>query len=161
MERRVSPSFGWVSAYLFGRRRTMKRQKGANNVNQSTRQRHEDMKKIKTDVLSLCFPSILTNKGATSNGMSALTSFGASQNLLPTRPLKSSTSRSVGYRFTRRVSLPSSCSSIYTRFGVRRLARIYYGTRSVSYLGCSSVFGQHRVVCVGHSSDLANSVPYV
>lgn len=83
---------------------------------------------------------------------SALTSFGASQNLLPTRPLKSSTSRSVGYRFTRRVSLPSSCSSIYTRFGVRRLARIYYGTRSVSYLGCSSVFGQHRVVCVGHSS---------
>jgi hypothetical protein len=46
----------------------MKRQKGANNVNQSTRQRHEDMKKIKTDVLSLCFPSILTNKGATSNG---------------------------------------------------------------------------------------------
>ena len=50
----------------------MKRQKGANNVNQSTRQRHEDMKKIKTDVLSLCFPSILTNKGATSNGMSAL-----------------------------------------------------------------------------------------
>lgn len=46
----------------------MKRQKGANNVNQSTRQRHEDMKKIKTDVLSLCFPSILTNKGATRNG---------------------------------------------------------------------------------------------
>lgn len=46
----------------------MKRQKGANNVNQSTRQRHEDMKKIKTDVLSLCFPGILTNKGATSNG---------------------------------------------------------------------------------------------
>lgn len=39
----------------------MKRQKGANNANQSTRQRQTDMKKINTDMLSLCFPSRLAH----------------------------------------------------------------------------------------------------
>lgn len=34
LERRLLPYFRWVSAYLFGRRRTMKRQKGANDANQ-------------------------------------------------------------------------------------------------------------------------------